>query len=159
MATWIQRTIAAVEAYKAGTTSNAFVRQIARAFAHSYRGQWESLIGDAMLNTVTSNTPPESTVINPANLSDVNDIGVLNSDTEVFTPATVAQKDKLLSLNYIRLVRDFHRQILTKYRLETRVITAGEAGQTAADYRALTLSDAAAEAVTELGDPANDPET
>ncbi len=137
---------------------NAFLLAIAYSYVYAYRGRWEEYIASGE-NSITSNTPPERTVVNPANTEDPTDIGVLNTDTDVFTAASAGDKNKLFAQHFIREQRRFNRDILKLYRLQTTTITAGDAGETAEAFRAGVVSAAETEANTELGDDSNDPET
>ena len=79
---------------------NTFLFDIAYAYVYLYRQQWQTFLRSSD-NQITDNVAPNQTVINPANLSDPTDIGVLNTDTAVFTPSTNGEKNKLYAQHFI----------------------------------------------------------
>lgn len=137
--------------------ANPILIDIGKAFVSAYRGRWESFIASAA-NDVSSNTPPVSTIVNPADTSDPSVIGEWNGDTDTFTPLSANDRNRLMGKHFLRELRRHIRDVFVKYRNDTTTLQAGDAGETIDEAKAGIDAAAKTEANTEIGDDDNDPE-
>lgn len=139
------------------------IKQVARFNAPSPTNAQLAEMGQAALYHPTSqpiwNTilTQNSLVINPSNLTVLDDIGTLTGTATPpdFTPSSAGTIKSMIAVLFLRLTRNHWRNWLRSYRL----LTANTAAVPLEEARDVILSTADTDAIPIIGDDTDDPES
>ncbi len=133
--------VASIKNKEQTAPTNPFMASLSDAYVRAYPSQWSALL------------EMRGAIINPAT-KDPMDIGVMAGD--VFQPYLATAKNMLKAEHYVRMMREYNRQILAADRLQNSSVSVEDIGKRPQEILNRISEEITTEVKTELGDPTTD---